>query len=124
MVSLSRDARPRTRAGSADLLQVLGGIIGPLADALGPDTEVVLHDLSKVPNSIVALGGKLTGRSIGGPITDLLLRHIRQGRSDNLLRYQTHPPLAVANHRFVPKPSYLLNHSSPREGDLAWHEAS
>lgn len=90
MVSLSRDARPRTRAGSADLLQVLGGIIGPLADALGPDTEVVLHDLSKVPNSIVALGGKLTGRSIGGPITDLLLRHIRQGRSDNLLRYQTH----------------------------------
>jgi predicted transcriptional regulator YheO len=68
---------------------MLGGFVGPLAEALGQDTEIVLHDLNKMPNSIVALGGKLTGRSIGGPITDLLLRHIKQGKFDNLLRYRT-----------------------------------
>lgn len=77
------------RVSSSDPLDMLAEIVGPLAEALGPDTEVVLHDLNKMPNSIVALGGKLTGRSIGGPITDLVLRHIRQGKSDNLLRYRT-----------------------------------
>ncbi|HUY54725.1 MAG TPA: PAS domain-containing protein, partial [Candidatus Nanopelagicaceae bacterium] len=64
-------------------------IVEPLAAALGQDTEVVLHDLEQVPNSIVALGGNLTGRTLGGPTTDLLLRHIKQGRFDNLLRYPT-----------------------------------
>ena len=77
------------RASSTDILEMLVAIVEPLAEALGQDTEVVLHDLDKVPNSIVALGGNLTGRSLGGPITDLLLRHIKQGQFDNLLRYPT-----------------------------------
>ena len=37
---------------SAGALEMMGGIVGPLAEALGPDTEVVPHDLSKLPNRL------------------------------------------------------------------------
>ncbi len=71
-------------------LAVLGGMLPDLARALGPDHEVVLHDLRLIPNSIVAIGGDLTGRSVGGPTTDLLLRLVYQGRHErSALRYQT-----------------------------------
>jgi predicted transcriptional regulator YheO len=64
-------------------------MVPDLARALGPDHEVVLHDLRLIPNSIIAIGGTLTGRAVGGPTTDLLLRLVRQGRSDDVLRYRT-----------------------------------
>jgi predicted transcriptional regulator YheO len=64
-------------------------MVPDLARALGPDHEVVLHDLRLTPNSIVAIGGNLTGRSVGGPTTNLLLQLVHQGRTDNVLRYQT-----------------------------------
>lgn len=62
-------------------------IVQPLAEALGPGVEVVLHDLTQVPDSIVAIGGHISGRSVGGPSTDLLLQHVREQRTDHLLRY-------------------------------------
>jgi predicted transcriptional regulator YheO len=83
---LSAVARPLSASA---LIAAVGEIVGPLAEALGPDTEVLLHDLSRIPNSIVAIGGNVTGRTIGGPMTDLLLRHLRQGNTDNLMRYRT-----------------------------------
>ena len=64
-------------------------MVPDLARALGPDHEVVLHDLRLIPNSIVAIGGSLTDRSVGGPTTDLLLRLVHQRRNENVLRYQT-----------------------------------
>jgi predicted transcriptional regulator YheO len=71
---------------------MLKALAVPLAQALGAGNEVVVHDLSRVPNSIVAIGGELTGRRVGGPMTDLLLRHLRQDHTDNLLRYRTKTP--------------------------------
>ena len=41
---------------------------------LGPDYEVLLHDMAKLPNSIVALANPMSGRSLGGPITELGLK--------------------------------------------------
>lgn len=70
-------------------LSTLAEMVPDLARALGPDHEVVLHDLRLIPNSIVAIGGSLTGRSVGGPTTDLLLRLVHQRRHENVLRYQT-----------------------------------
>jgi predicted transcriptional regulator YheO len=64
-------------------------MVPDLARSLGPDHEVVLHDLRLIPNSIVAIGGSLTSRSVGGPTTDLLLRLVHQRRHENVLRYQT-----------------------------------
>ena len=42
-----------------------------LGEALGKEYEVVLHDLTNPECSIVAIAnGELSGRSIGGPVTD------------------------------------------------------
>jgi predicted transcriptional regulator YheO len=51
------------------------GLLGFLSDLLGPTTEIVLHDTSDLSRSIVALAnGQITGRSVGGPATDLVLK--------------------------------------------------
>lgn len=71
---------------------IIGPLVPVLAEALRPHTEVVLHDLSRLPNSIIAIGGSITGRQIGGPATDLGLRMFRSGWSDDLLRYRTEGP--------------------------------
>ena len=60
-------------------------LVPDLAEALGPDTEVVLHDLNRLPNSIVAIAGNVTGRQEGGPATNLLLKLLRRGNTNNLL---------------------------------------
>lgn len=50
-------------------------LVDLLADFLGPRCEVVLHDFSKPKRTIVCIrNGQLTGRAVGGTITDLGLR--------------------------------------------------
>lgn len=72
------------------VLKTLSDIAGDLARAIGPDTEVVIHDLSRPTSSIIAIGGDVTGRKVGGPITDLVLRLLRSGETDrNLINYET-----------------------------------
>lgn len=70
------------------VLRHLGAITPALATALGPNVEVVLHDLARLPNSIVAVGGNLTGRTVGGPMTDLMLRRIKEHQTEDILRYR------------------------------------
>ena len=91
-LSTGRPARAHVgRGGPAAraTLSTLAEMVPDLARSLGPDHEVVLHDLRLIPNSIVAIGGSLTGRSVGGPTTDLLLRLVHHRRHENVLRYQT-----------------------------------
>jgi predicted transcriptional regulator YheO len=62
------DARMRT------LLPVVKG----LAEMFGPDCEVVLHDVGRLPHSIVAIeNGAVTGRTVGDVPTDRMLRNLR-----------------------------------------------
>jgi len=70
-------------------LAVIAALVDPLAHALGPGVEVVLHDLSRIPDSIVAIAGTVTGRRDGGPSSDLLLKHIRSGLHDDLFGYES-----------------------------------
>ncbi len=75
------DAPRKARQRAAPLptpLEPLARMVPALAEAIGPNCEVILHDLARLPNSIVAIGGNLTGRSVGGPITDFGLEQIRQ----------------------------------------------
>ncbi|ATE53381.1 aminotransferase class V-fold PLP-dependent enzyme [Actinosynnema pretiosum] len=75
-----------------NVLDALAPTVAGLASALGPGTEVVLHDLSALPNSIVAIAGGLTGRQVGGPMTDLLLGLVRRGTTQDLPGYDTYAP--------------------------------
>jgi predicted transcriptional regulator YheO len=59
-------------------LQALLPVIRGLAEMLGPDCEVVLHDVRRLPHSIVAIeNGAVTGRSLGDVPTERMLRSLR-----------------------------------------------
>ncbi|TIH39011.1 helix-turn-helix transcriptional regulator [Subtercola vilae] len=46
-----------------------------LGSLMGPRTEIVLHDISDLSRSIIAVeNGAMSGRSVGGPATDLVLK--------------------------------------------------
>jgi predicted transcriptional regulator YheO len=68
-----------------------------LADALtamfGSACEVVIHDFADPDRSIVHITGNVTGRTLGGTLTDLGLAILRQGQvPDSLINYTTYAP--------------------------------
>lgn len=74
------------------LLPVLIPVMQALAVTVGPQCELVLHDLTRHPDhTIVAIeNGAVTGRGIGGPSTNLGLELIRNGSSgEDEYGYQT-----------------------------------
>ena len=59
-------------------MQALLPVVRGLAEMFGPDCEVVLHDIARLPHSIVAIeNGSVTGRTVGDVPTDLMLRSLR-----------------------------------------------
>lgn len=51
-----------------------------LGQAIGPNCEVVLHDLTNPENAIIAIAnGHVSGRKVGGPTTDLVLKVMKKG---------------------------------------------
>ncbi|MBR2571327.1 MAG: PAS domain-containing protein [Clostridia bacterium] len=65
-----------------------------LQGVLGSRYEVILHDLSHVENSIVAIFGNVTGRRIGAPATNFLLECLRKYGDDapDSVNYRTNLP--------------------------------
>jgi len=67
-------------------LRTFEPLVDLLADFLGSACEVVLHDVSDIKHSIVKIrNGHITNRSIGGPITDLGLRMIKENGPETIL---------------------------------------
>lgn len=77
---------------ASTILTTLSSLVEPLAAIIPGDCEVVLHDLRLLPNSIVALAGCVTGRAIGGPATDLLLRGSAQKHLESRIGYVSRAP--------------------------------
>ncbi len=50
-----------------------------LAKVFGKDTEVVLHDITRPDNSVIAIANSLSGREIGAPLTDFAIAKIMEG---------------------------------------------
>lgn len=60
---------------NSNILQHYTVIVEFLGKALGPDYEIVLHDLSSKDFAIVAIANQhISGRKAGGPLTDAALR--------------------------------------------------
>ncbi len=54
-----------------------------LADVLGSDAEIVLHDIQDVDSSVVAIrNNHISGRDIGAPATNLVLKIMKDANSD------------------------------------------
>lgn len=77
------------RTFAARVVEIVAPIVPTLAAALGPRTEVVLHDLTRMPKTIVAIAGSITGRGVGGPPTDLGLQTFRSDDPEDLINYRT-----------------------------------
>ncbi|WP_022882266.1 helix-turn-helix transcriptional regulator [Gryllotalpicola ginsengisoli] len=71
------------------LLAVFTQLVEPIGRSLPACSEVVLHDLSRLPNSIVAIYGDVTGRTVGDPATDLLLKTTVSQQMDDVVGYET-----------------------------------
>jgi len=90
MASMDQRSNPPNRAYLNPLLLVISGMVKGLQQTLGPGSEVLLHNLQEPQRSVIAIAGNLTGRTIGAPATDLLLRLLRTGRTDtNPINYGT-----------------------------------
>ncbi|MCI1946478.1 helix-turn-helix transcriptional regulator [Clostridium luticellarii] len=60
----------------------------PLVDFLGKicgiNYEIILHDTANTDSSIVAIAnGNISGRKIGGPMSDIALKYIKEGTYKN-----------------------------------------
>ena len=82
-------AMPAVEAAERDhIMHTLASIVEPLARIVPGECEVVLHDLGKLPDSIVAISGSLTGRNVGGPATDMLMQWVARGRLATRIGYE------------------------------------
>jgi predicted transcriptional regulator YheO len=74
-----------------ELFELLENVGGMLSATLGEWCEVVVHDVTgDLEHSIVAISGDVTGRSVGGHITDLGLAKLRAGHTEPLLNYTSY----------------------------------
>lgn len=74
------------------ILRMLTLLVEPLQRSIPGSAEVVLHDLSRIPDSIVAVAGSVTGRAIGSPATDKLLAEAASGQMRTDVGYETRMP--------------------------------
>lgn len=77
--------RQKTKQEIHPVIQALIPVIKGLATALGPDYELLLHDVSAPEQSVVAVENgqisgrsQVTGRSLGSPLTDFALQVCHQ----------------------------------------------
>ncbi|MFT8362261.1 MAG: PAS domain-containing protein [Sporolactobacillus sp.] len=55
-----------------------------LGEVFGDDVEIILHDVTDLENSVVAMSTtNLSGRTIGSPATNLILKTLKEGQENN-----------------------------------------
>ena len=115
----ARDLKAQDSVERALIIQSLAQLVEPLASLMA-DCEVVVHDLSQVPTTIVAVAGGLTGRKVGDPATDVLLKQMAEGRVRTMVNYSSVLPdgrrircatIAVKDSRGNPVAALCINSS-------------
>jgi predicted transcriptional regulator YheO len=77
---------------AAHLKEKWGAVVDCCADLLGPNAEVVLHDVRNPEHSVIMIrNGHVTGRAVGAPLTDLGFFMLRESakRIDTLGVYHS-----------------------------------
>ena len=76
-----------------------------LAQVMGPYTEIVLHDVSNIDCSVVAIkNNHISGRTVGSPATDLVLKILKDKK------YKDKP--FITNYRGISASGKLLKSST------------
>jgi len=71
------------------ILEIIGSA---LAQTLGPSCEVLLHNTANPDKSIIWIEGNVTGRHVGGPMTNIGLDALRSETPEDLINYGTQTP--------------------------------
>ncbi len=73
------DGSPALDAERDAIIGALVPVVDGIAATFGPVCEVVLHDYRRPERSVVAVAGALTGRSVGGAMSEIGLRMLARG---------------------------------------------
>ncbi|WP_458249539.1 helix-turn-helix transcriptional regulator [Streptomyces sp. MAI_2237] len=72
------------------ILAALRPVADGIAATFGPVCEAVLHDYRHPENSVVAVAGSVTGRAVGGAMSEIGMRVLARGdRAEDELNYVT-----------------------------------
>ncbi|MFG2127174.1 transcriptional regulator [Streptomyces sp. NPDC048751] len=72
------------------ILAALGPVADGIAATFGPVCEVVIHDYRRPEQSVVAVAGSVTGRAVGGAMSEIGLRVLARGdKAGDELNYLT-----------------------------------
>ncbi|MCT9078257.1 helix-turn-helix transcriptional regulator [Streptomyces fulvoviolaceus] len=75
------------------ILAALTPVVDGIAATFGPVCEVVLHDYRNPEKSAVAVAGSVTGRSVGGAMSEIGMRMLARGdEAADELNYVTRTP--------------------------------
>lgn len=89
---LTRSSSTKEVNGMDARLEPYRVVVSFLGEALGPDYEVVLHDLTSEDGTIVAIvNNHISGRTEGAPLSNMALRFIQERmyeKQDYLAGYQ------------------------------------
>ena len=78
------------KTASRSELLLLRQLAKSIERLFSPFCEVIIHDFSDLEHSIIHIEGALSGRSIGGAATNLLLKRVRNGETrEDLYNYTT-----------------------------------
>ena len=84
-------------------------LIDFLAELLGKNSEIVLHDLTNLDSSIIAIRNNyITKRDIGAPATDYVLRTLKTGINENLDFNVGYREISNRDHKQLHSASYYL----------------
>lgn len=61
------------------IVAALTPVVDGLAATFGPMCEVVLHDYRQPEKSVVAVAGSVTGRTVGGAMSEIGMRVVARG---------------------------------------------
>ncbi|MDX3311687.1 helix-turn-helix transcriptional regulator [Streptomyces sp. NPDC054884] len=75
-----REEREQERERERDaILRALVPVVDGIAATFGPVCEVVLHDYRRPEKSVVAVAGAVTGRTVGGAMSEIGMRVLARG---------------------------------------------
>lgn len=93
------------------ILAALRPVVDGIAATFGPVCEVVLHDYRRPENSVVAIAGSVTGRRVGGAMSEIGMRMVARGdEAADELNYVTRTDTGT----LVKSSTMLLRDSSGR----------
>ena len=85
MTELREDAHP--------ILKIITQVVPGLGKTLGPGVEVLVYEFGRPQGGLVAIEGNITGRKPGAPLSDMVLKLLRQGKlTEDVINYASQTP--------------------------------